>query len=141
MIHGFFKGHLHLVVAVLSFTELFKIAIFTLGFWSTTLGISKNQFGDRFLCDCHGFIFSPIFFWDFLENPWVETIREDQGSPPVFRTPPPSINRPHEEYMAPEIIKKEAYGLMVDWSWNPAKLGGGFKCFLLFIPSWGTDPI
>ena len=43
------------------FHELFKIAIFTLDFWSTTLGISKNQFGDRFLCDCHGFIFSPIF--------------------------------------------------------------------------------
>jgi len=43
--------------------------------------------------------------------------------------------------MAPEIIKKEAYGLMVDWSWNPAKLGGGFKCFLLFIPSWGNEPI
>ena len=32
----------------------------------------------------------------------------------------PSASR-SEEYMAPEIIKKEAYGLMVDWSWNPAK--------------------
>ena len=72
------------------------------------------------------------FLGDFLENPWVETIREDQGSVlPVFRKTQSA--RSHKEYMAPEIIKKEAYGLMVDWSGNPAKLGCGFKCFLVFF--------